>query len=257
MRELAQTLVQEMMAEKEAEIRLELTERQAKIEELQRRLVESEKRAKQGELSLEEKRQREALQRQIAAEEEAREKREAELEAERLRAEEEARQQARAHQTATAVAVEEADAATVAASPTIPPAVPTTAPTPAPPAVPSPVPTTVAADSGSVAALEFDSFFEPSEVDTLPVAIKVFSADWPLTAQRSRRKGVIIMQATVNADGLVDEVKILRADEEGFGIPEAAIAAAQKYRFKPGTKDGVPVRTYATITQAFRFANSR
>ena len=83
MRELAQTLVQEMMAEKEAEIRLELTDRQAKIEELQRRLVESEKRAKQGELSLEEKRQREALQRQIAAEEEAREKREAELEAEK------------------------------------------------------------------------------------------------------------------------------------------------------------------------------
>ena len=63
-----------------------------------------------------------------------------------------------------------------------------------------------------------------------------------MTAQRSRRKGVIIMQATVNADGLVEEVKILRADEDGFGIPEAAVAAAQKYRFKPGTKDGVEIQ---------------
>ena len=238
MRELAQSLVQEMMAEKEAEIRTELTDRQAKIEDLQKRLVESERRAKQGELTNAEKQQRADLQRQIAAEEEAQKQREAELEAERVRAEEEARQQAVVQQTATAIAIEEA--AQAATLPT---------PTPPPPPTATAVPT--------VQVIELNTFVDPSETDRLPVVIRKHPVDWPPPAQRSRRQGVIIMQATVNADGLVEEVKILRADEDGFGIPEAAVAAARNYRFKPGTKDGVRIKTYATITESYRFVATR
>ena len=237
MRELAQSLVQEMMAEKETEIRKELTNRQAKIEDLQQRLVESERRAKQGALTDEEKQQRVKLQRQIAAEEEAQKQREAELEAERVRVAEEARQQAAVQQTATAVAIEEE--ARVAAAPT---------PTPPPPTATA-VPT--------VMVIEVNTFVEPSETDALPVVIRKQPVEWPPAALRSRRQGVIIMQATVNADGLVDEVKILRADDDGFGIPEAALAAAREYRFKPGTKDGVRIKTYATITEAYRFVVTR
>ncbi len=102
-----------------------------------------------------------------------------------------------------------------------------------------------------------NSFVPPSETDALPVVIKKHAVEWPITAQRSRRQGVIILQATVNSDGLVDEVKVLRADDEGFGIPEAAMAAARKYRFKPGTKDGVRIKTYATITEPYRFVLTR
>jgi protein TonB len=105
--------------------------------------------------------------------------------------------------------------------------------------------------------IEVNTFVDPSGVDSLPVVIKKHAVEWPATAQRSRRQGVIIMQATVNANGLVDEVRILRADDEGFGIPEAAVAAAREYRFKPGTKDGVRIRTYATITEPYRFALTR
>ncbi len=234
MRELAQSLVTEMMAEKEAQIREELTDRQAKIEELQKRLVDSERRAKQGELTSAERQQRADLQRQIAAEEKAREQREAELEAERIRAEEAAREQAVARQTATAVAIEEA--AQAAASPI---------PTPPPPPTATAVPT--------VQVIELNTFVDPSETDSLPVVIRKHPVEWPPPALRSRRQGVIIIQATVDADGLVEDVKILRADDEGFGIPEAALAAARSYRFKPGTKDGVRIKTYATITEPYRF----
>ncbi len=239
MRELAQSLVTEMMAEKEAEIRKELTARQAKIEELQRRLVDSERRAKQGELTNEERQQRAELQRQIAAEEEAQKLRETELEAERVRAAEEARQTAVTRQTATAVAIEEEARAAAAATPTPPP----------------PLPTATAVPTAPV--IEVNTFVEPSETDALPVIIRKHQVDWPPTAERSRRQGVIIMQATVNADGRVDEVKILRADDDGFGIPEAAVAAARDYRFKPGTKDGVRIKTYATITEPYRFVVTR
>jgi TonB family protein len=68
---------------------------------------------------------------------------------------------------------------------------------------------------------------------------------------------VVIIQATVNADGEVERVRILRADEGSFGIPEAALEAARKYRFKPGFKDGVPITTYATVTVPYRFIIQR
>jgi TonB family protein len=242
MRELAQSLVQEMMAEKEAEIRTELTDRQAKIDDLQKRLSASERRGQQSSLSSAEKQKQAELQRQIAAEEEAQKQREAELEAERVRAEKAARQAAAVQQTATAVAFEEERQAAAATTPTPPP------PTPPPPTATA-VPT--------VPVIRVNSFVPPSETDSLPVAIKKHPVDWPTTALKSRRQGVIIMQATVNADGRVDEVRVLRADDEGFGIPEAAMAAAREYRFKPGMKDGVRIKTYATITEPYRFVLTR
>jgi protein TonB len=102
-----------------------------------------------------------------------------------------------------------------------------------------------------------NTFVAPPETDSLPVVIKKHPVEWTAAAQRSRRQGVIILQATVNADGLVDAVKVLRADDTGFGIPEAAVAAAKQYRFKPGMKDGVRIKTFATITQPYRFVFTR
>jgi TonB family protein len=241
MRELAESLVREMMAEKEDEIRKELADRQAKIDELQQRLVASEGRAQKGQLTNEEEQNRQAIQRQLAAEEEAQRQREAELEAERLQAEEEARQQAAAQQTATAVAEEEEALLAAAATPTPPPPTPTMVPTPEPTEV----------------VVEPNSFFEPSDVDSLPVIVKEQAVEWPGAAQKSRRQGVIILQATVNADGFVEAVKVLRADDEGFGIPQAAENAAMGYRFKPGTKAGINIKTYATITVPYRFVFTR
>ncbi len=233
MRELAQGLVTEMMAKKEEEIRSELLDRQTKIDELQKRLQASERRAKQGQSINEDQRRREELQQQIAAEEEAQRVREAELEAERLRVEEEARLQAAARQTATAVVEEES----LRAAAVIPTAVP-------------PTPTTVSQATTQVAEI---GVVGVSDLDSLPVVIKEQKVEWPRTARFSKRQGVVIVQATVNADGLVEDVTILRADDENFGIPEAVVDAVMQYRFKPGTKDGVRVTTHATVTKAYRF----
>jgi TonB family protein len=241
MRELAQGLVAEMMAEKEEEIRNELLDRQAKIEDLQKKLQASERRADRGQLTSEDQRRREELQQQIVAEEEAQRIREAELEAERLRVEEEARSQAAAHQTATAVAKEEAQR-TAAITPTTVLPAPTPVPTPAPTAVSES--TTRVAETGVV---------DVSELDLLPVVIKEEKVDWPQAARFSKLEGVVIIQATVDADGRVEDVKVLRADDEEFGIPEAVMNAVMRYRFKPGVKDGVRVKTHATVTKAYRF----
>jgi TonB family protein len=252
MRELAEGLVSEMMAQKEEEIRAELVARQAKIDELQQRLIESENRAQKGESTGEDAQNREELQRQIAAEEETQRQREAELEAERLQAAEEAQQLAMAHQTATAAVEAVAIAETVATStPSLPPtpiavptAIPTEAPTPRPPAVVMAGP-----------AVEENSFVDPTEVDSAPVILKKSPVTWSRTAIHSRRKGVVVVQATVNAKGLVEDAKILRADHEGFGIPQAVKDAVMKYRFKPGSKNGVPVKTHFSISAHYDFTD--
>ncbi len=92
-----------------------------------------------------------------------------------------------------------------------------------------------------------------SELDSLPVVIKEYDVDWPRAARFSRRQGVVIVQATVDADGLVESVTVLRADDKEFGIPQAVMDAVMRYRFKPGTKDGVGVKSHATVTKAYRF----
>ena len=243
MRELAQGLVAEMMAEKEEEIRGELLDRQTKIEDLQKKLQASERRADRGQLTSEDQRRREELQQQIMAEEEARRIQEAELEAERLRVEEEVRNQAAAHQTATAV-VEEESRRSAAATPTsaLPADEPASAPTPVPAAI-----------SDSAPRVAENLVVDLSELDSLPVVIKEHEVEWPRAARFSRRQGVVIVQATEDADGRVESVMILRADDEEFGISPAVMDAVMQYRFKPGTKDGVGVKTHATVTKAYQF----
>ena len=233
MRTLAQGLVTEMMAEKEEEIRNELLDRQTKIDELQKKLQASERRAKQGQSTNEEQRQRKELQQQIAAEEEAQRKKEAELELETQRAAEESRRQAAARQTATAVVAEETLLA-AAVTPTIVLPTPTTVPEA----------TTHIPETGVV---------DVSELDSMPVVIREQKVEWPRSARFSKRQGVVIVQATVDAEGLVEEVTILRADDQEFGIPQAVMDAVMQYRFKPGIKDGVRVKSYATVTKAYRF----
>lgn len=59
----------------------------------------------------------------------------------------------------------------------------------------------------------------------------------------------MILKALVNAKGLVEEVEVLRPYQGSkLGVDEACVEAARQYRFKPATKAGVRVKTWATIT---------
>jgi TonB family protein len=87
------------------------------------------------------------------------------------------------------------------------------------------------------------------------VVLKEEPVTWSRLALHSRRQGLVIVQATVNAQGRVDDVKILRADHEGFGIPQAVVESVHRYHFKPATKGGVAVKSYATVARRYRFAD--
>ena len=65
-----------------------------------------------------------------------------------------------------------------------------------------------------------------------------------------------MLRVTVDANGVVDDLKITRVDHEGFGIPQAVRDAVRKYRFKPGTKNGVRIKTYYSVVARYDFTNS-
>ena len=229
-RELASRLVDEKMQEQEAKIRLELEESKQREADLQKKLQDSQNEAP----SAAEKKE---IQRLIQAEKEKQRLIEAEKEEQRQAA------LAQAQKEAEAQAEMELAAAAAATEPT-PVEVAQVQPTAVPQVVePTAVPVTVTENQ----------FVDPSEVDTLPAIIKEESVKWPQSAKRARRRGMIICQATVDAAGHVESVKVLRADEDGFGIPEAVTDAIKKYIFKPGTKDGVKVKTHATVTKRYAF----
>jgi TonB family protein len=249
LRTLTQEMVKEMMVEREEEIRQELIARQTRIEELQKRLQKSERRAKTSSIAAAKEAQtQKELMKEIEEQEEAQRAQEEGLETERQEALESASKEAAvAAGTGAAVAADNQVASAIPqdAQPEKV-AVPTEAPSPlarAPEPTKAPV----------VTSVTVGQFFAPAEADTLPVVIKSQPLEWPRNAARSNGKGVVVLQLTVNASGGVDGVEVLRADHTGWGIPETAIEAASGYRFKPGTKNGVAITTYSFVTWRYDF----
>ena len=70
-------------------------------------------------------------------------------------------------------------------------------------------------------------------------------------ARASRIEGIVLIQAVIRKDGTVDNFKVLRG--LGYGLDESAIKTiAEKWRFQPGTYNGVPVDVQANIEVSFR-----
>jgi len=269
MQQLVQEQLQQMLAEREKQIRDELLARQGKIDELQKRLSEMEREAKRsgGAKGKDAERTKAELQRQLAAEEAAKREQEAALEKQRQDALAEAKRRAAEVTPTTEVAelqpspsedrapAEDAIAAaggTAAAAAPTAVVEPTTAPGP-PTAVPV-VPTPTA--SAAVPTVKENAYVPAPECDTLPTVLKEQEVVWPRLAILSRRRGMVILQATVNASGQVQDVTLLRADHDGFGIPQAAMEAVRGYLFKPATKDGVRVTSTVTVTVPYAFARN-
>jgi periplasmic protein TonB len=84
-----------------------------------------------------------------------------------------------------------------------------------------------------------------------PVPLSQPLPDYTDLARRARIEGIILIQAVVRTDGKVDGIQVLRG--LGYGLDESAISTiARKWRFKPGTLNGIPVDVLANIEVSFR-----
>lgn len=89
-------------------------------------------------------------------------------------------------------------------------------------------------------------------LDTMPRVIQTRTPVYPPLASRQKISAQIIVSALVSENGIVQDVKILRGDNRRLGFDEAAINAARRFTFTPGTKDGKRVKTWVPIPFDFK-----
>jgi periplasmic protein TonB len=81
-----------------------------------------------------------------------------------------------------------------------------------------------------------------------PTKTKDVRPVYPPIAQSARVQGVVIIEATIGADGKVKDAKVLRS------IPlldQAAVDAVKQWVFTPTLLNGVPVPVIMTVTVNF------
>lgn len=73
---------------------------------------------------------------------------------------------------------------------------------------------------------------------------------YPPQAVRMRHQGTVVLLVLVDTDGSPVEVKVDKSS--GYReLDRAAIQAAKKWRFNPGTRDGTPYKGWARVPVTF------
>ena len=234
--DMVQQQVAAMLAGREQEIRGEMSQSQAEIDRLNQQLTKM----NQSQSSAE-KQRADRLRKQILEQERKKAEQEAKLEEERKKAQEEVK--ANLTKKTPRPAAQVPTAKTEA----------TNAPVAEPTATPKPAAVDPADAPPEAIVVTKNMLIDATAVDVQPEMKKSSKVKWSRAAQRSRRRGVVIVSALVNASGKVDEVKILRADDQAFGIPQAVIEAVKRYSFSPAKKDKIEVKTWKTVTVPYNF----
>jgi len=71
-------------------------------------------------------------------------------------------------------------------------------------------------------------------------------------ARTLRVEGVAVLSVLVDENGQVQEVRMAEPIKQKAGLNEAALAAARSARYKPATKDGVPVKMWTRLRIPFK-----
>jgi periplasmic protein TonB len=84
---------------------------------------------------------------------------------------------------------------------------------------------------------------------TLPEIVHQVKPRYPELARRTGTQGTVIVEAVIDEQGRVTNVRVLSG--QPMGLDKAAIEAIQQWRFKPATLAGKPVKVYYTLTANF------
>lgn len=87
-------------------------------------------------------------------------------------------------------------------------------------------------------------------VDAAPRPLERVPADYPVRARAKNVTGHVTLSLLVEADGTVDDLKVLESQPPGV-FDEAAMAAVRQWRFTPATYEGRPVSVRARQTLRF------
>ncbi|MEM8994266.1 MAG: energy transducer TonB [Acidobacteriota bacterium] len=83
-----------------------------------------------------------------------------------------------------------------------------------------------------------------------PIALVKPAPQYTPEAREQKLQGVVIVQAIIDSEGKVVDVKVLRGLP--YGLSEAAVDTIKTWEFQPATLDGEPVDVYYNLTVNFR-----
>jgi TonB family protein len=84
---------------------------------------------------------------------------------------------------------------------------------------------------------------------TPPKAIHLEPPQYSASAMRARAQGLAQLEFVIEADGRIGAIRVKTAPHPDLAV--AAIACLRKSRFRPATRDGVPIAVVATIDVGF------
>jgi len=83
-----------------------------------------------------------------------------------------------------------------------------------------------------------------------PERLVYLPPEYPELARRARLAGVVILEATIDREGNVTNVNVLRG--LGLGLDEAAVKAVSQWKYTPTFYNGRPVEVLLTVTVQFQ-----
>ena len=89
-----------------------------------------------------------------------------------------------------------------------------------------------------------------------PVLIRRVEPKYTSEAMKQKIQGEIQLQAVVDADGTVRDIRVIKSLDRTFGLDEKAIEAARQWLFKPGQRDGRAVPVIVTLVMSFSVQQS-
>lgn len=92
--------------------------------------------------------------------------------------------------------------------------------------------------------------FSMEDLDQKPVPIAQIAPQHPRDLLKAKVEGQVVLLFIVDEQGKVEDPRVETSSRPEFEKP--AMDAVRKWKFKPGTKEGAPVKTY--IRQPIRFS---
>jgi protein TonB len=106
----------------------------------------------------------------------------------------------------------------------------------------------------SVKEVVKEMVFSMEDLDQKPVAVAQISPVHPRELLKARVEGQVTLLFVVDEQGKVADPRVENSSRPEFEKP--ALEAVRKWKFKPGTKEGAPVKTYIRQPIRFSIANS-
>jgi protein TonB len=112
----------------------------------------------------------------------------------------------------------------------------------------------VSGDPGAIIAPppvppEPQKLLRPGGQVSAPQRITANAPEYPGAARAARIEGTVILDAVIDVNGSVRDVRVLRSIAL---LDQAAVAAVRQWRYTPALLNGIPVPVIMTVTVTFK-----